>query len=207
VKPARYSAAAMLTFGDAQAQEIYMRDLDQELVDLQLECRSAALDGLVTTLNERSDSRRQSDPDWKMPDREFEDRKELLSLTIYYSGVHKMLSNARREVRAGKVPTVTMEYLRNAVRIVNRLRLPYSERELSHHLEAQRAQAAQVAKHFKRTAKMKRRMQSWVDENLSYARATMQAAKEFGISESRVRKLVPKRTLKIKLCAKASRTK
>jgi HPt (histidine-containing phosphotransfer) domain-containing protein len=114
---------------EAEAISDYLRDLRLELDDLEKAYRTPVLDKL--TANFFSANRR------RMSDREFEQRRELLTLIVPYRTLTEMIAEARRELDAGKISS-TIGEIRTAVRAITLLRLKWSDHSLEKHLAAQR---------------------------------------------------------------------
>lgn len=189
--PLNETAQAML---ERQAKQNYLRDLDSELEGLQRECHSPALDRLVAHDDEVARNRTR-----KMSDRQFQQREELLTLTIPYKLLHTMIEQARSEAAAGEVPA-KMVLIRRVAGMVNLLRLGFSDRAFVPYLSGQKGQESPAAKR-KKWDQVTNQLKAYKARNPrgSYSQACEEVAGKLTsnrtnktISASWVRKLVPK---------------
>jgi hypothetical protein len=174
----------------------FLRHLAQQLDALHRACHSPQLDKLVTNLDESSHSR-----DRPISDREFERRQELLSLIVFYKGTHELLGKYRRQVTAGELPTTAqMNEIRAAVQVLLGP-LRRSEKWLATRIggqESQKKQFGSPEEKLHRRGEFRRMVKNCMAANPgeSYSWATKQVAAENEVSESWVRTLAPKRSLK-----------
>ena len=113
-----------------------------------------------------------------------------------------MIIQARSEIAAGEVPAL-IDRIRSLAVHIKHLKLLYAERALDHHRKTKTFHTGTVLGGLKRRAEMREYMHALLDgpfqhlpPQKQYGRVTAMASKKFGLSESQVRKLVKKSSLK-----------